>query len=314
MTKYSYVIDLTKKYLRCGLFLMKTGSKIKTERKQLRSGIDGLMLARKVYLLISAMNEERNIRIDQIGAIGICLPSENEADYQEILDMFECKDTNFDNLLFAFFEKEVPIYKVKKPHITPFSPQRMYRKLVHSVYIVQLGEKVKAGYRNINEIGTGYRSMAGDIGNMTLLDHNNNKITLNDVASSGAICGYVSQLIKSEKSVFQDGRKVNLKNIYNAAQINDPVAVKALDRAVHYLALALTQVALILDPQVFVINSGVTANYQLHEFIVEKYSTLAHEKYKNIPFFVLNGSQNEHFFGMAQYLRRYWYSLDDRFI
>lgn len=305
MHKYSYVFDLNEKYLRCGLFVLSSATRVchkKTKRPQRATGA---IVAREMFSLINDINRDRNVEQKQMGIIGICLPDETDKDYNGLMEFFHCEGVSFKELFLSFFDNKVPVVMLKKTHVTPFAPRRMYPNKNHSMYAIHLGEKIKGGFTNRNEIGTGYRFMAGDIGEMSLLDDDNKSITLNEIASNGEMIRYASELIETENSLLGDGRKITMKEIYQAAQINDPVALKVVLRTATYVAKIAAQIALVLDPQNFIINDGNKANYQLHELVSEEYKKYAHEDYKNIPYFVLNGKANEHFFGMAQYLRQF---------
>lgn len=305
MQRYSYVFDLNEKYLRCGLFVWSSANRVCHKKIVIPRNAKGPIIAREMYQLMNEINLDFNVKQAETAVIGFCLPDETEANYSRLAKLFECDNISFEEMFMSFFEKKVPTVMLKKTHVAPFSPRRMYPNKNHSVYAIQLGEKIKSGFTNNNEVGVGFRSMAGDIGEMSLTDDDNNVITLNSVASNSEMINYATQLIKTEKSILGDGRKITMDEIYKGAHINDPVALKVVNRTIKYVAKIAAQIAFVMDPQCFIINSGQKANYQLHEMFSESYKKYAHKNFKNISFFVLNGAINEHFFGMAQYLKNY---------
>lgn len=69
------------------------------------------------------------------------------------------------------------------------------------------------------------------------------------------------------KYEIDDGQSVDSKRIFDLAKAGDDLAVRVVDRFVHYLALALGNVGNLLNPSTIVLGGGVS---KAGEFLVEK--------------------------------------------
>ncbi len=86
-------------------------------------------------------------------------------------------------------------------------------------------------------------------------------------------------------SVLRTMPDVSAKDILDAAKAGDEMAMMIADRMMTYLAKAAAEIAIIYDPEVFVIGGGVSkAGDFLTEGISERYRNLAFYAVKNTPF------------------------------
>ena len=69
----------------------------------------------------------------------------------------------------------------------------------------------------------------------------------------------------------QVGEQVTAKDVLDAAKDGDALALEVMETVGHYLGIALSQAALLVDPDIFVIGGGVSKAGQFLIDIIEKH-------------------------------------------
>ena len=155
-----------------------------------------------------------------------------------------------------------------------------YKDLV----MVTLGTGVGGGIICDGQLITGIKGGAGEIGEL---------FAENEIQSDGSILPrnleyYASatgivrlakkRLLTATKATSLDSENVTAKAIFDAAKQEDPVAVEIVDTFAFYLGKAITDMAVILDPEVFVIGGGVSKAGSFLLDSVEKHSHIPNSK------------------------------------
>lgn len=150
-----------------------------------------------------------------------------------------------------------------------------YRDLV----IFTLGTGVGGGVV-INGVPLdGFNGAGGEIGHMHIDDKYSfkcgcgNNGCLETVTSATGICNIFQY--KYDKSKTSLPKEASAKDIFDAAKTGDSLAQEVTDEVCDYLGKAISLIAVILDPEVFVIGGGVSA---AGEFLIKKIQK-AYDKY-----------------------------------
>ncbi len=157
--------------------------------------------------------------------------------------------------------------------------------------MVTLGTGVGGGVIMDGQILTGKNGMAGEIGHIHITDDENTICNcgsygcLEQVASATGIKNMaIKKLTKTNKNsrLRKYGSYINAKNVLDEAKRNDEMALEIMDEVSRYLGIALSQLTMTIDPEVFVIGGGVS---KAGDFLVDmikkhynKYTPLAEEK------------------------------------
>ncbi|MBW7458755.1 ROK family protein, partial [Paenibacillus sepulcri] len=136
------------------------------------------------------------------------------------------------------------------------------------------------------KIVEGFRGMAGELGHMSVVP---------DLEAIQCNCGKMGCLetvssatgiIRMAKDAVERGDRTSLsfvpdimaKDVLDAAKAGDEVAIRIVNRAAFYLGKSMAAVAVILNPQRFIIGGGVSkAGEFLFEQIREVFSKLTPE-------------------------------------
>ncbi|MDF2588340.1 MAG: glucokinase, family [Anaerocolumna sp.] len=161
-----------------------------------------------------------------------------------------------------------------------------YKNLI----MVTLGTGVGGGVILNGEILTGSNGAAGEIGHITVnYDEQDNcgcgkTGCLEQFASATGIVKEAKRLLNqsSETSMLRDLQYISAKAIFDCAKDGDTLAKQLVEQLGSYLGIALSHIAAVVDPQVFVIGGGVSkAGDILTELIKKHYE-------KNVMFALKN--------------------------
>lgn len=147
-----------------------------------------------------------------------------------------------------------------------------YKDLV----MVTLGTGVGGGIILNEKILTGTQGIGGEIGHIHVRDEETEHCNcggtgcLEQVASATGIAREAKRILaKSDRPSSLRGKASGLtaKDVLDAAKAGDEPALEAVETACRYLGLVLSQVTMILDPQIYVIGGGVS---KAGTFLTEK--------------------------------------------
>lgn len=139
------------------------------------------------------------------------------------------------------------------------------RGIAHCVCYT-LGTGVGGGIIIDGKIVEGYAGMAGELGHMSIVP---------DLEAIGCGCGKMGCLetvssatgiIRMAKDAVERGDRTSLsqvenimaKDVLDAAKAGDEVATRIVNRAAYYLGKSMAMIAIVLNPQYFIIGGGVS--------------------------------------------------------
>ncbi len=110
---------------------------------------------------------------------------------------------------------------------------------------------------------------------------------MEQVASATGIANEAKKMMASKdlpSSLRSFGQQVTAKNVLDEAKAGDPLALEVMEIVGHYLGLLLSQVAMTIDPEVFVLGGGVS---KAGQFLID---TIDHNYEKFTPISKNKGS------------------------
>lgn len=144
------------------------------------------------------------------------------------------------------------------------------------IVMFTLGTGVGGGVILDGKIVAGRHGLGGEVGHIHVRSDEHEYCNcggqgcLEQIASATGIAREAKRLlnVSDKDSVLRKcGDKISAKNVFDAAKQGDEIAMKAVDTAMDYLGRAVAGVALIVDPETFVIGGGVS---MAGEFLLEK--------------------------------------------
>lgn len=178
----------------------------------------------------------------------------------------------------------------------------------HNVVMVTLGTGVGGGIIINGQIVTGSHGAGGEIGHVHVDDsmeeacNCGNKGCLEQVASATGIVRLANARLAAdaEPSVLREG-EVSAKSVFDAVKAGDKVAMEIAESFGKYLGSALSVIAGVVDPEVFVIGGGVSkAGDILLDYIRKNYKKYAFSACKEAVFALAELGNDAGIFGAAK--------------
>lgn len=148
------------------------------------------------------------------------------------------------------------------------------------ILMVTLGTGVGGGVIIDEKIVAGKHGLGGEIGHIHIRDDETDACNckgvgcLEQIASATGIAKEARRKMASSdapSSMRQFGDDITAKDVFDAAKAGDELALEVVELVGKYLGLALTYVALTVDPEMFVIGGGVSKAGDFLVQIVNKY-------------------------------------------
>lgn len=147
--------------------------------------------------------------------------------------------------------------------------------------MVTLGTGVGGGVVIDGKIVSGVHGMGGEIGHIHIRDEDQDTCNcgghgcLEQTASATGLVREAKRLLaanpENTSSMLEYGEKLEAKDIVACAVQGDELALKAIDTMSFYLGRALASIAMVVDPEVFIIGGGVSRAGKFLNDKIEKY-------------------------------------------
>ena len=148
------------------------------------------------------------------------------------------------------------------------------------IVMVTLGTGVGGGVIIDEKIISGKSGLAGEIGHIHIRDEETEPCNcggvgcVEQVASATGIAREARRKMAAsteDSAMRQFGDEITAKDVLDAAKAGDQLALEVMDTVGHYLGLMMAQVAMTIDPQMFVIGGGVSKAGQFLIDVIKKH-------------------------------------------
>ena len=148
-------------------------------------------------------------------------------------------------------------------------------KNYQDVVMVTLGTGVGGGIIVDGKIVPGKHGLGGEIGHMHVRESETEKCNcggigcLEQISSATGIVNEAKKLLEKKKATSRLALldEITAKDVLDAAKAGDAIALEVVDTVSKYLGIALSHLALTVDPEIFVIGGGVS---KAGEFLIDK--------------------------------------------
>lgn len=307
MKKYCFGIDIGGTTVKCGLFDVK-GEVLEKWEIKTRVENNGINILPDVAAEINDKIHEINLDRDEIAGVGIGVPGPVDekgavncavnlhwgyvdmADQMEQMTGLSVKAGNDANV--------AALGEMWKGGGAGY----------HNVVMVTLGTGVGGGIIVNGKIITGTNGAGGEIGHVHVVDdmentcNCGNKGCLEQVASATGIVYLANKMLsETDRPSVLRGDQVSAKAVFDAVKAGDTLANEIAEKFGKYLGTALSVIAGVVDPEVFVIGGGVSkAGPILLEFIKKYYQEFAFSACKDAAFALAELGNDAGIFGAAK--------------
>ena len=278
MKKYCFGIDVGGTTVKMGLFTTE-GELLDKWEIPTRKEDGGAYILNDVAASVEAKLAEKNIAKEDVAGAGIGVPGPTlDTGYVSICVNLGWKDKNPANELSELLS--IPVKAGNDANVAALG--EMWKgggEGYLDVVLLTLGTGVGGGIIINGEIAPSHRGVGGELGHITV--NPDEKATCNcgnhgcleQYASATGVVRIAKKLLAAskEESSLRTLETVTAKDVFDAAKAGDHLAVEAVEVLGKYLGLVVANVALTVDPDVFVIGGGVSKAGQVLIDVITKY-------------------------------------------
>lgn len=278
MKKYCFGIDVGGTTVKMGLFTTE-GELLDKWEIPTRKEDGGAYILNDVAASVEAKLAEKNIAKDDVAGAGIGVPGPTlDTGYVSICVNLGWKDKNPANELSELLS--IPVKAGNDANVAALG--EMWKgggEGYLDVVLLTLGTGVGSGIIINGEIAPSHRGVGGELGHITVNPDEEatcncgNHGCLEQYASATGVVRIAKKLLAAskEESSLRTLETVTAKDVFDAAKAGDHLAVEAVEVLGKYLGLVVANVALTVDPDVFVIGGGVSKAGQVLIDVITKY-------------------------------------------
>ncbi len=278
MKKYCFGIDVGGTTVKMGLFTTE-GELLDKWEIPTRKEDGGAYILNDVAASVEAKLAEKNIAKDDVAGAGIGVPGPTlDTGYVSVCVNLGWKDKNPANELSELLS--IPVKAGNDANVAALG--EMWKgggEGYLDVVLLTLGTGVGGGIIINGEIAPSHRGVGGELGHITVNPDEEatcncgNHGCLEQYASATGVVRIAKKLLAAskEESSLRTLETVTAKDVFDAAKAGDHLAVEAVEVLGKYLGLVVANVALTVDPDVFVIGGGVSKAGQVLIDVITKY-------------------------------------------
>ena len=278
MKKYCFGIDVGGTTVKMGLFTTE-GELLDKWEIPTRKEDGGAYILNDVAASVEAKLAEKNIAKEDVAGAGIGVPGPTlDTGYVSICVNLGWKDKNPANELSELLS--IPVKAGNDANVAALG--EMWKgggEGYLDVVLLTLGTGVGGGLLINGEIAPSHRGVGGELGHITVNPDEEatcncgNHGCLEQYASATGVVRIAKKLLAAskEESSLRTLETVTAKAVFDAAKAGDHLAVEAVEVLGKYLGLVVANVALTVDPDVFVIGGGVSKAGQVLIDVITKY-------------------------------------------
>ena len=278
MKKYCFGIDVGGTTVKMGLFTTE-GELLDKWEIPTRKEDGGAYILNDVAASVEAKLAEKNIAKEDVAGAGIGVPGPTlDTGYVSICVNLGWKDKNPANELSELLS--IPVKAGNDANVAALG--EMWKgggEGYLDVVLLTLGTGVGGGIIINGEIAPSHGGVGGELGHITVNPDEEatcncgNHGCLEQYASATGVVRIAKKLLAAskEESSLRTLETVTAKDVFDAAKAGDHLAVEAVEVLGKYLGLVVANVALTVDPDVFVIGGGVSKAGQVLIDVITKY-------------------------------------------
>lgn len=278
MKKYCFGIDVGGTTVKMGLFTTE-GELLDKWEIPTRKEDGGAYILNDVAASVEAKLAEKNIAKEDVAGAGIGVPGPTlDTGYVSICVNLGWKDKNPANELSELLS--IPVKAGNDANVAALG--EMWKgggEGYLDVVLLTLGTGIGGGIIINGEIAPSHRGVGGELGHITVNPDEEatcncgNHGCLEQYASATGVVRIAKKLLAAskEESSLRTLETVTAKDVFDAAKAGDHLAVEAVEVLGKYLGLVVANVALTVDPDVFVIGGGVSKAGQVLIDVITKY-------------------------------------------
>jgi predicted NBD/HSP70 family sugar kinase len=248
---YTIGVEIDKSVLKVGIvnYIGELVSLHKNKRNESESYMETLQ---KINAIIGKIMDENNISTNKILGLAVGLPGyiDYKSGIVKVSDQLKWKDVSLADDLKKLTSFNVIVDNELKMKIVAESFTGMAKDSQNSI-LIGIGSGIGSSIMLNGEIYRGETNNAGEIGH-TVIDPTGNVCNCGKI---GCLATYIS-----EGAILSDSRKVkeiaSIDEVFQSYRNREPWALNILDRASTYIALAISNILCLYNPEVIILSGN----------------------------------------------------------
>ena len=280
MSKKCIGVDVGGTTVKIGIFET-DGTLLEKWEVPTRKEDDGKYILQDVAASIKKVLAEKQIDMGDVGGAGMGVPGPIMPDgYVEVCVNLGWRDMKPQKELSELLDG-IPVKSGNDANVAALGEMWRGGGMGYSdIVMVTLGTGVGGGVIIDEKIICGKHGLAGEIGHFHVRSEETEycncggKGCVEQVASATGIAREATRVMAASdapSSMRKYGDKIDAKNVLDEAKAGDAMALEVVETVGRYLGLMMAQIAMTVDPEMFVIGGGVSKAGQFLIDIIEKY-------------------------------------------
>ncbi|MFA6692670.1 MAG: ROK family protein [Acholeplasmataceae bacterium] len=305
MEKYIIGVDIGGTNIKMGIFTFDCVELIdKVEFKTPKRDQDQSILI-NIKSEVDLLLKKHRLKYENLIGVGVAIPCPVKNGFVFSCPNLDWQNKDIVNGMQNLFPPHVKIFVSNDASLAAYGENASLDAPYKNAVLITLGTGVGGGIiidGNIHEGSMGY---GGEIGHLRVYEENEltcgcgSKGCLEQICGTKGILDYTRQLSEKNETTI-DLNRLSVKTVFDAAKDGDKIANKVIDRVAKYLAISASSLAMIIDPEVFIIGGGVSkAGSFLIDKIEKYYKSEARFSSGSIPFILAKTGNDAGIIGAA---------------
>jgi len=310
MSQYVYGIDVGGTFIKIGLFSKESNNIVDKSEVPTPKDDHVKSIFESILKEINNINEKYNIKMNDIYGIGLAVPCPTKNGY-----ISTCANLDFCEFdLVQNFKKILPEHVVVKvgndATLAALGENNSLETPYKSAVLFTLGTGVGGGIIINSQIIEGKTGLGGEVGHIKVFDTDEicgcgASGCLEQVCGTKGILEYAAEQKKLIGSIL--GNEFSVKDVFDAAKQGDQAGLNTVHRVAKYLAIAAVNLAITIEPEVFIVGGGVSrAGNFLLDLVIKYFKDNSRFNTGDIPF-ILAQTGND-----AGMIGAYFYVLENK--
>ncbi|MDX9690806.1 MAG: ROK family protein [Acholeplasmataceae bacterium] len=305
MQKFVYGIDVGGTNIKIGLFIKESMNMIDQLEIKTPESNHQVAIFQSIFNTVVSMNQRNNLSMDQIYGIGLAVPCPVKNGLVKHCPNLSWRDMDVIASMRGFFPSDIQVVVSNDANVAAYGENMVLENPYMNAVFYTLGTGVGGGIiidGNLLEGGTG---LGGEIGHMFMFDGATkdcgcgSRGCLEQICGTAGILSYANELSQTSPTIL-DMSQLTVKAVFDAAKLNDSVAYQVVLRLADYIARSASILAVVLDPEVFIIGGGISkAGDFLIQLVETQYKNYARFTTTKIPFILARTGNNAGIIGAA---------------
>jgi len=310
MKQYIYGVDIGGTNIKLGLFKENTLELIESREIKTPTEHQEVSIFEHIALEIQLMNQHHQISFDDLLGIGLAVPCPVKNGFVQKCPNLNWQTMDITKNMSLFLPGNVTVKVSNDATLAALGENNSLERPFQNAILFTLGTGVGGGVIIDGQILEGGTGLGGEIGHIPIpfetdeLCGCGSKGCLEQVCGTKAIFKKTRLLAQTLPTSIQLDH-LTVKAIFDAAKENDPVGLEVVHGVAKAIAYSASILAVVLDPEVFILGGGVSkAGQFLVDLIEQYYQPYARFHTGSVPFILAKTGNNAGIIGAAHYLKK----------